>query len=125
MTFPDKILISLYNSKHYSCTLLDLIVARDRNGEDDIELQNKFILLGEWIRILQNYYDTNFDSEGNVIVPDYPCFTAAQAENLMAKLKLAIGNNTYPIDLFSLGIWMDDSFYFNDSDVWSDFPPLN
>lgn len=124
MTLPDKILISLYNSNKYSATLFNEVVAMDSNGESDIELQNKFILLGEWIRILQNYYDTNFDEEGNVVTADYVCLTQTQAESLVSKLKLAIGNNRYPIDIFSLGVWMDDQFW-NDLDTWYDVPPLN
>jgi hypothetical protein len=125
MILADKILVSIYNSNMYASTLVNEIIDYASIGEDVCELEWKFILLGEWIRILQDFYDNNFTTEGEIVEPPYQTITLAQAEELMAKLKLAIGTNKYPINMFSLGIWSDDLiFAWNDLDTWYDTPPL-
>jgi len=126
MIFADKILISLFNSNNYSNTLMNQIVSQKDIGEDVCELESKFILLRTWINILQQYYDTSFAEDGSTITPAYPCLTAAQAEDLVAKLKIAVGNNHYPItSIFALGLWWEEyGFLWNDSDTWYDSPNL-
>ena len=60
---------------NYSQTLLEEIDTKSRQGEDVCELEWKFILLGEWNRILLDYYNNNFDTYGEVITPDYETIT--------------------------------------------------
>ena len=126
MIFADKILISLYTSTKYSETLLSQLVAQQKLGEDICELEDKYIILIKWIQILQNYYNYNFDSAADNIVSVYPCITQVQIEELMAKLKIAIGNNKYPLtNIFQLGIWFEElGFYWDDNLTWYDTPPL-
>lgn len=128
MLVADKILISLYTANKYSCTLCDQIASQELIGEDVCKLEWQYILLGQWIRVLQKFYDNNFDESGEIITPAYQTITLEQAEELMSKLKLAIGNNRYPIpNIFTLGMWIESlNFYWNDSDGdWTDIPPLN
>lgn len=124
MTFADNILFTLHNAKHYSVDLLTDLVAKQSYGEDVCELENKFILIGKWIEMLQGYYDANYDSSGNTITPAYTCLTQVQIEELIAKLKIAIGNNKYPLAWNSLGLWMDYPFFWDDNDTWYDTLPL-
>lgn len=124
MTFADNILFTLHNAKHYSTDVLEDIIAKKSYGEDVCELENKFILLGKWIEMLQGYYDANYDSSGNTITPDFVCLTQVQIEELIAKLKIAIGNNKYPMNFASLGLWMDYPYFWDDAAQWSDLIPL-
>jgi len=126
MIVADEILISLYNASNFSQTLLTNIVAKRGQGEDVCELEWKYILLGQWIRVLQDFYDNNFDAEGGTITPDYETITLAEAQNIMANLKIAQGGNRYPItSIFQLGIWMDElNFLWDDNQTFYDEPPL-
>lgn len=125
MILADKILIALFNANSYSADLASQIVDKSALGEDVCELEWKLILLGQWIRILQVFYDNNFSQEGEIITPSFHTITLEQAESIMAKLKVAIGNNKYPINMFSLGIWIDSMFYWDDvNDTWYDSLPL-
>ena len=126
MILADKILIALYNANKYSNTLLTQINTDITFGQDVCELENKYIILGQWIRILQNYYDNNFDEEGTSITPAFTCLSQDQIIELMSKLKLAQGNNKYPItSIFQLGIWFEaGGFYWNDLETWFDKPEL-
>lgn len=121
MILADEILYSLYYSNKYRDTLLSSLLTAERQGEDTCVLENKYIVLGEWIRILENYYTTAFNEEGEPITPDYVCLTQEQAIQLLAKLKLARGNNKYPVPtMFELGIWLDGSGYWDDGLDWLD-----
>lgn len=126
MILADEILIALHNASNFSQTLLTNIVAKKGQGEDVCELEWKYILLGEWVRILQDFYDNNFDAEGGNITPDYETITLAQAQNIMANLKIAQGNNKYPVtSIFELGLWMDElNFVWDDNQTWEDEIPL-
>ena len=121
MILADDILYSIYYSNKYRDTLLTSLLTAENQGEDTCVLENKYIVLGEWIRILKNYYATAFDESGDSVTPDFVCLTQEQAIQLVAKLRLARGNNTYPAPtIFELGIWLDSAVGWNDSFVWYD-----
>lgn len=125
MILSDKILIGIFNGTNYSGDLVNQIVDNSSNGEDVCELEWQLILLGQWIRVLQDFYDNNFTEQGEVIVPAFHTITLVQAEKLCAKINVAIGSNKYPITMFNLGIWSDDQqLYFDDGGVWYDELPL-
>ena len=53
--------------------------------------EKKFMLLIQWILIMEGYYCENYDATTqSEITPDYPCLTATQAEQLLAKMKVLI-----------------------------------
>lgn len=115
MILADDILYSIYYSNKYRDTLLTSLLTAENQGEDTCVLENKYIVLGEWIRILKNYYATAFDESGDSVTPDFVCLTQEQAIQLVAKLRLARGNNTYPAPtIFELGIWLDSAGSWND-----------
>jgi hypothetical protein len=122
MIIADEILISLFNANNFSQTLLTSIDTQTDQGEDVCELEWKYILLGQWIRVLQDFYNTNFDTEGQIITPDYETITLVQAQNIMANLKIAQGGNKYPLtNMFQLGIWWEaNNFYWDDNLTWFD-----
>ena len=121
MILADDILYSIYYSNKYRDTLLTSLLTAENQGEDTCVLENKYIVLGEWIRILKNYYATAFDESGDSVTPDFVCLTQEQAIQLVAKLRLARGNNTYPAPtIFELGIWLDSAGSWNDSFLWYD-----
>jgi len=122
----DQILVSLFNANNYSQTLFNQIDVKSGQGEDVCELEWKYILLGEWIRILTDFYNTNFDTEGQVIIPAYETITLAQAQQIISQIKIAVGANKYPLtNIFQLGIWIESlNFYYDDLDNWLDEPGL-
>lgn len=122
MIIADEILIALFNANNFSQTLLVNIETKRNQGEDVCELEWKYILLGEWIRILQDFYDNNFDTEGQIVTPDYETITLAEAQNIMANLKIAQGGNKYPLlNMFQLGQWNDAlGFVWDDGLTWYD-----
>jgi len=129
MIIADEILISLFNANNYSQTLLTDIDVKRSQGEDVCELEWKYILLIQWIRILTDFYNNNFDAEGQIITPDYETITLAQAQNIMANLKIAQGSNKYPITtFFQLGLWFESlSLFWHDTEnggIWTDVPDL-
>lgn len=127
MIIADKILISLFNANNYSQTLFTEINVKSNQGEDVCEIEWKYVLLGEWVRTLQDFYNTNFDSEGQIITPDYETITLAEAQNIMANLRIAQGNNSYALtNTFQLGLWIESmGFDWNDRDIWTDFTKFN
>lgn len=125
MLFQQKIYLTIQNAKFFSRDLLTKIVAMENNGEEVISQKNQFIVLGEWIRILQNYLDNNFDSNGN-ITPVNVCLSLKQIEELISKVKEVIGNNRYILDKWILAYgYFQDAGVWQDSAQWNDFCPLN
>jgi len=126
MIVADEIFYALFNANNFSQTLITNIDAKRGQGEDVCELEWKYILLGEWIRILQDFYDNNFDAEGGTITPDYETITLAQAQNIMANLKIAQGSNKYPLtNMFQLGLWWESmGWLWDDGATWLDSPEL-
>lgn len=53
--------------------------------------EKKFMLLIQWILIMEGYYCDNYDENQSKITPDYACLTETQAEQLLAKIKVMIG----------------------------------
>ncbi len=125
MTFERQIYITIRTAKFYSGDLMTEIGTRQTYGEDVTKLKKKFVVLGEWIRILQFYLDNNFDGNGN-ITPIETCLTQVQIESLISKVKLAIGNKRYTIDqwILAYGIF-DVSGIWDNSGQWNNYPPLN
>lgn len=127
MIIADEILVALFNANNYSQTLMVEMDAKRNQGEDVCELEWNYILIGQWIRILQDFYETNFDEEGQIITPDYETITLAQVQNIMANLKIAQGGNKYPLlSIFQLGVWAEFlNFVWEDNNfTWTDVPEL-
>lgn len=130
MIIADQILILLFQSDNYSQTLFNNIKVREGQGEDVCQLEWQYILLGEYNRILADFYSNNFDAEGQIVTPDYETITLAQADQIMSQIKIAIGNNKYPLtNIFQLGIWFE-ALNWNWDDAagdgnWYDSPPLS
>lgn len=127
MIVADEILIALFNANNYSQTLENELVRKQNQGDDTCELEWRYILLGEWIRILQDFYNNNFDAEGQIVTPDYETITLAEAQLIVAQLKIAQGNNKYPLtNMFQLGLWMDSmGFIWDDTQTFYEVPELN
>lgn len=125
MTFQQNIYATIRNAKFFSGTLLTEIGLRQTYGEDLVVIKNRFIILGKWIEILQDYYDNNFDANG-IIDPIETCLTQVEIEELMSKTKVMIGNNRYTLEswILSYAVWYDQNRW-EDSEQWQDFPPLN
>lgn len=123
----DQILVSLFNANNYSQTLFNEINVKSGQGEDVCELEWKYILLNQWIRIITDFYNTNFDTEGQIITPAYETITLAQAQQIISQIKIAVGANKYPLtNIFQLGIWIESlNFYWDDRDLWLDQPGLS
>lgn len=62
------------------------------NGDNIQCDEKKFMLLIQWILIMEGYYCDNYDENNSQIIPDYPCLTEVQAELLLAKIKVLIGD---------------------------------
>lgn len=121
MILADEILYGLYYSEKYRNTLLSELLTQERQGEDTCVLESKYIVLGEWIRIMRGYYVSAFNEQGEPITPDYECLTQEQALQLLANLKLARGNNKYPVPTPSeIALWQDALGFWDDSSVWYD-----
>lgn len=119
MLIQDQISTTIVNAQFFSRDLLNKIILQQNYGEDVIKQQNQFIILGEWIRILQNYLDNNFDVNGNII-PIETCLTIDQIQDLMSKVNIMIGNNRY-----TLPRWILAYAFWNDGGVWDDTAQFN
>lgn len=129
MIIADQILISLFNANNYSQTLFEEIRVMENQSEDVCQLEWQYILLGQWNRVLLDFYNNNFDTEGQIITPDYETITLAQAEHIMSQIKIAMGNNKYPLTtFFQLGLWLESqNFFWHDTEnsgIWTDVPNL-
>ena len=125
MLNQTKISNALFQAKSYSKDLLNTINSMEGTGEDISCVQTKFITLTQWIIILQEYYDNNFDTSGNVVSVN-SCLTLTQILDLLTKLSVMIGDNKYkPASwLLFYGYW-DNQGRWENSAVWNNFPTLN
>lgn len=93
MLLATDIFDTVLTAKCVSGCWANILVQRGENG-DNIECdEKKFMLLIQWIMILEVYYCNNFDATTqSSVTPDYPCLTQSEAEELLAKLKILIGD---------------------------------
>lgn len=126
MIIADEILVSIFNASNYSQTLENEIARKSNQGDDVCELEWKYILIGEWVRILTDFYENNFDTQGQIIAPAHETITLAEAQNIMSQIEIALGNNTYPLlNTFQLGVWIEAlGFIWDGNDTWYDVPEL-
>ncbi len=119
MLIGDVIYNSLFESKLYSTYLLDRILDRQTWGENVEKEWTKFVVLGEWIRILETYYNTLED--GNLPATD-DCLTYSQISTLMASLKELRGNVKLEpsSDWFLQTGFFNDNGFYRDNAVWQD-----
>lgn len=125
MIIADEILVALFKANNFSQTLQAEIARKNNQGDDVCELEWRYILLGEWIRILTDFYNTNFDAEGQIITPDYETITLAQAQYIISQIEIAVGNNVYPLTTtFQLGLWIEslNFIWVDSSGNWYDSP---
>ena len=54
--------------------------------------EKKFMLLVEWISIMEDYYCANYDESKSKITPALECLTESQALQLLAKIKELIAS---------------------------------
>lgn len=122
MIIADQILVSLFQANSYAQTLVDEIAAKSSQGEDICELEWQLILLGEWNRILTDFYSANFDENGQVITPAYETITLAEAQQILSQIKIAVGENVYPLtNTWQLGVWLESQgFIWDDNRMWLD-----
>ena len=92
MTFADDIFLTVLKAKCTSGCWGKQLSDRQNNG-DNIECdERKFMLLIQWISIMEEYYCQNYDTNNSIIAElDYACLTASEAQALLAKIKLLIG----------------------------------
>lgn len=102
------------------------IIELEANGNDTNTDRIIFIILHQWILILQRYHDSNWDSSGNVIDPPLEdCHTVQDIEGLLLKVNDAIGCKNYQINDFvvAFGIWNDNGHWVDQSSlggIWRD-----
>jgi hypothetical protein len=90
MLLASDIFISVLQAKCTSGCWAKILSDRSAHG-DNIECdEKKFMLLIQWISIMEEYYCQNFDTNNSSITPDYACLTATEAELLLAKIKVLI-----------------------------------
>lgn len=87
----DDIFLTVLRAKCTAGCWAKQLYDRFNNG-DNIECdERKFMLLIQWISIMEEYYCQNYDTNNSEITPDYACLDATEAEALLAKIKVLIG----------------------------------
>lgn len=120
--FRDDISDTIRNTKLFCKEYLTKIIELENNGNDIKTDKIIFVVLHQWITILERYYDANWDSEGDAIDPPTEvCLERTYVEELLDKMTSAIGNKNYQISdwILAFGIWNDNGFW-RDSAVWID-----
>lgn len=100
----------------HQSTLLTRITDKLVYGDKDPLDKRQFIVLTEWIKILDDYLNDNYDQDGT-ITPMSDCFDADDISELVAKVKVMVGNCKYP---FTEDDTWDDDAYWDDADYWTD-----
>lgn len=91
MTVAEDIYLNVLRAKATAgCWGQQLKEALD-NGENIECFEKKFMLLIQWIQLMECYFDMNYDENNSKITPDTTCITDDQAVQLLAKIKLLIG----------------------------------
>lgn len=91
MNLQDDIILTVLQAKNTTGCMATTFINMEKNGEDVKCCEKKLMVLVKWIKIMENYYYTNFTANGNVTSPDLPCLTQLQAQELLAKMKVMIG----------------------------------
>ncbi len=123
MLNQEDIAQTSFQAKFYADVLLNKLTTQTANGENIEQCRNQFILLCKWIEILDDYYETHYDTSGD-ITPDFDCLTLEQILELVASVKVMLGSFKYlnPSDwILATGVWVDGSFW-RDSAFWIDSP---
>ena len=91
MNLQDDIFLTVLQAKNTTGCMSTTFINMEKNGEDVECCEMKLMVLVKWIKVMENYYCTNFTVNGNVTDPDLPCLTQLQAQELLAKMKVIIG----------------------------------
>lgn len=125
MLIPQTIANEIYQSRQYSMDLLNELVQKKSQGEDVCSCEQKYIVLIKWIEIAENYLSENYEDFQPITDPSVTCFTEDEISELIAKMKVMRGNNSYQASdwLISTGFWSDLGFW-RDSATWNDVVPI-
>jgi len=91
MLVADDIFLTVLRAKCTAGCWAKQLSDRFYSGDNITCDEKKFMLLTQWILIMEGYYCDNYDTNNSQITPDYPCLTETQAEQLLAKIKIMIG----------------------------------
>lgn len=91
MQVQDDIVLTVLQAKDYAGCLGQKYIDMEADGNDVSKCcYFRLMLLMRWICILENYYCTNFNANGNIVDPDTSYLTLEQALNLLSKVKAFI-----------------------------------
>lgn len=88
MTFQDQISAAITLAKTISYGWADANVLNFQHG-DKLCNSGKLIIINNWILILENYMDYNFDSNGQQ-VSLYTCLSADQITLIISKINAIV-----------------------------------
>ncbi len=91
-TVQDNIYNTVLSAKCTAACWAITLINKENNGEDIDCCEIKMVLLVKWTDILQAYYFDNYSGYVGNITPTIDCLTAAQATDLMGKIKTLMGN---------------------------------
>jgi len=86
MTTYQQISQAISNGKSTAITWADLAIDTDNQGGQSGCLPLQLCVLTQWIGVLEDYLDNNFDSDGNEITPDEVCLTLSEVLELVGKV---------------------------------------
>lgn len=112
---------TLIQAKYFAGDMITKIIELEYNGNDVKNSRKKFVIFMEWIKLLEDYLNYNFDENGVIAEPDYTCLTADQAQSIVAKLKITIDCKKYVLAdwILAYGVW-NDAGRWRDDAVWQD-----
>lgn len=91
-TFADDIYLTVLRAKCTSGCWAKQLSDRADNG-DNIECdEKKFMLLIQWIIIMEEYYCQNFNNGSIIALPPITCLAADEAQELLSKIKVLIAD---------------------------------
>lgn len=87
MTVYNQIFNSIADAKAYAYAMADGIIYEESNGGNSGCEPLQLVVLTNWIAILEDYLNENFDEDGQPITDPTSCLTLKQALDLVAKIK--------------------------------------
>lgn len=88
MTFQDQISSAITLTKTISYGWADANVLKLQHG-DKLCNGDKLIIINNWILMLEDYMDYNFDSNGVQVAP-YSCLTADEVTLVISKINAIV-----------------------------------
>ena len=125
MLIPQTIANEIYQSRMYSMDLMAELIQKTNQGEDICSCQRKYIVLLKWIEIAESYLSENYSDYQPISDPSVVCLTEDEMSELIAKMKILRGGNSYPVDdwILASGFWSDLG-HWSDGATWNDTVPI-